>query len=243
MSNQSDRTAITASGVMKALEPLAFSIKQEEAHSLARHLQAVLDRNQTLNLTRITDPDEAVRLHIVDSVTALPFVRDAQDGPVVDIGSGAGYPGVPIAILTNRQVTLVESVKKKAAFLQEVCEDLGLSVLIEGLRAEELALRPATRFSVVTARAVSSLPSLVELAAPLLAKGGLLLAMKGSPTADELQAGDHAAAQCGLSVGDLHHVRLPVGDEVRSIVCYRAIANARVPLPRRPGMAQRHPLA
>ncbi|MDO9557664.1 MAG: 16S rRNA (guanine(527)-N(7))-methyltransferase RsmG [Coriobacteriia bacterium] len=228
------RTALVAAGV---------TATDDQIGTLAAHAEAVLQRNRVLNLTRITLPADVIRLHIVDSATALAFVDTAPGGAVADLGSGAGYPGLVLAVLSDRDFTLVESVKKKAAFLREVSQDLRIDVSIVDRRAEELALDGRGMFAAVTARALSSLPSLVELAAPLLAKNGILVALKGAPTAEEVRAGERAARLCGLVPEEVHRVVLPGGSEVRTILTYRVDCAALVRLPRRPGMAQRQPLA
>jgi 16S rRNA (guanine527-N7)-methyltransferase len=236
-------TTIDTSRVAKCLKDAGFEPSERQVELLALHTQAVLERNQTLNLTRITEVDAVIRLHILDSVTILPFLAAAPSGDIVDLGAGAGFPGVPLAILQDRPVTLVESVKKKAAFLAEVCEELAIPARIVGLRAEELATREREAYAAVVARALASLPALVELAAPLLKKRGVLIAMKGSPSVEELESGDAAARMCGLKRGNLVRLKLSGGDEERTIVVYESVGRPRLKLPRRPGMAQRHPLA
>lgn len=233
---------LSAADVQESVARLGLSPSPEQVESLLSHTIAVLDRNRFLNLTRITEPDEVLRLHIVDSLTALSALADAPRGRVADIGSGAGYPGIPLAIMSGRQFTLIESVKKKAAFLAEYCEAREPGIEILPLRAEEVAENRPSAFAAVTARALSSLPSLVELAAPLLEKHGLLIALKGVGDETEIAAGDAAGRICGMRRRAGVGLVLPGGDESRNIVVYEAVAKPRIRLPRRPGMAQRHPL-
>ena len=124
---------------------------------------------------------DAVRLHIVDSLMVLPEIGDAPDGMMIDLGSGAGFPGVPLALACGRSTLLLDSVGKKARAVRSFLVELGLDgkVDVYPRRAEEMELDPSNRAAVVVARAVSSLPSLVELASPLLRQGGWLVAMKG----------------------------------------------------------------
>ncbi len=140
---------------------------------------------------------------------------------------------------------MLESVKKKAAFLREVARELGpaLNAQVHALRAEDLALTEAGPFDAVTARAVASLPVLVELAAPLLRRGGVLLAMKGRPTREELERGSRAAETVGMSEKQRHPYELPLSGGERVIIIYGKISDPLIQLPRRAGMAQRRPLA
>jgi len=120
---------------------------------------------------------------------------------------------------------------------------LGIDAEVSAHRVEELALERAQEFAVAVARALAPLPSLVELAAPLLAPEGLLIAMKGRPSDDEVDRGDRVAAKVGLERIGTDAVELPGRNEHRTLITYRRIAKASVRLPRRPGMAQKHPMA
>lgn len=221
-----------------ALQPL-------QAELLARHIELVLEANQRVNLTRVTDPRDAIRLHTADSLTVLPDVRSAPEGPLLDLGSGAGFPGIPLAVCTNRQVTLLDSVGKKVRELDLIVSKLALTdqVAVVADRAEALASTHAESFSVVTVRAVSELPALVELAAPLLAEGGTLVCLKGSPHPDEIDRADSVAELVGMRRSMLRSFDLPEDAGHRTIVCYERLAGSRVKLPRRVGLAQHSPLA
>jgi len=214
----------------------------EQGASLLRHLELVYETNQALNLTAIPRGD-AVPMHVLDSLSSLPFVASAPDGRLADLGSGAGFPGIPLAIMTGREVALVESVRKKATFLERVSEDLCLKATVHAVRAEELAQQQSGAFSVVTARALSALPSIVELAAPLLGAGGLLVCLKGEPTDEELSRGDRVALKCGMKRTAAQSVSVPGVSGARTLVVYAKTGTPSVKLPRRNGMAQRQPLA
>lgn len=225
-----------------AAQALGLALSSEQADLLSAHLRAVLVTNESMNLTSI-DSSEAVVLHVLDSLTALAALEAAPPGAFADLGTGPGYPGIPLTIVSGRPVALVESVKKKAAFLERVVGDLCLEATVHPIRAEELAIEMPGRFSAVTARALSSLPSLVELASPLLGPGGLLICLKARMDEAELARGDAAALLCGMQRMALDRVHVPGAEVERVIVTYRKSAPPRVRLPRRPGMAQRQPLA
>jgi 16S rRNA (guanine527-N7)-methyltransferase len=206
---------------------------------------AVLEANKTTNLTRIQDTDSAIRLHAIDSLACLREVLDAPPGRLLDVGSGAGFPGLPLAVVGNREAVLLDSVAKKTRIVQSIVEELGLSGSITCVaeRAETHAESHRGEYAVVTARAVSSLAALVELAAPLLAPGGRLVCLKGRPSDQEIAAGETAASVCGMECSSIRVVLLPEGEESRTIVSYTVVDDARVALPRRLGLAQHRPLS
>jgi 16S rRNA (guanine527-N7)-methyltransferase len=233
--------ALCADDVLRGLLDVGVAASAKQANLLARHAQLVAEANRSFNLTRVTSSEEVLRLHIGDSATALPFVEAAPSGTVLDLGSGAGYPGVVLSVLSDRNLVLVESVTKKANFLRSVASELSLNAVVLDIRAEELALESPAAYSCVVARAVSALPSLIELASPLLAVGGRLVCMKAKPSQEELDSGAFAAGRCGMRLLENSQFELP-GGESRSIVVYERRGKAHEKLPRRSGMAQRHPL-
>lgn len=234
-----EETLLGTESITQRVAGIGIDLSGGQAELLARHAKLVLEQNQRMNLTRITSPAEVLDLHIVDSLAFLPQI-DVPPGKWVDIGSGAGFPGVPLAIL-GFNVTLCESVKKKAAFLASAVEQLGLAASVMPVRAEELAADRPEAFNVVVARALSSLPALVELASPLLSAGGRLIAMKGRPEADERLQAVEAGRVTGMRLIEEAGYVLPNGDG-RTVFVYERGGRAKVSLPRRPGMAQRQPL-
>jgi 16S rRNA (guanine527-N7)-methyltransferase len=231
-----------ATQILESAKALDLSLSRDAARSMARHLDLLSVANSQFNLTTIPMQDWAWA-HVLDSLSCVPEMKCAKSGRFADLGSGGGFPGIPLALATGREVMLVESVKKKAAFLAETLGALGIKGGVEPVRAEELAKREAGAFAVVTVRAVSSLASLVELASPLLEPGGRLICLKGEPRAEEVESGLGAARICGLSPVSSRCLRLPMADVRRTIIVYEKNRTSRVPLPRRPGMAQRQPLA
>lgn len=227
------------------LEPLGLMVEPTALAKMLRHLDFILEANQSINLTAITQPDDALRLHVIDSLTVLPEVESAPDGPLADIGTGAGFPGLELGIATGRTTLLVDSVRKKTEALQRflVQEVLDSWIAVSALRAEELARQNREQFAVVTARALSSLPSLVELAAPLLFVGGRLVAMKGNLEDEELARAEKVAALVGMRFESRRSLVLPRGGETREVVVYTRCGKARIKLPRREGLAQHRPLA
>lgn len=217
---------------------------QSRDQLLEHYLQAILKINETTNLTRITSPEEARVLHLEDSLVALPELNDAPEGKYGDLGSGGGFPGVPLALYSGRQTVLVDSVKKKMRLVGEVLESLGLSEQIHTYdsRIEDLALEQKGSFSVLTARALSRLVSLLELAAPLLKKDGVLICYKADIQSDEIYEADDICDLVGMELVSRRDVILSDGETKRTILAYRKTGKPKLKLPRRIGMAQRNPL-
>ena len=136
----------------------------EQRKLLDLHLELVLKENERSNLTRIVDWQQGQLLHIEDSLVGLQEFEDAPSGRAADLGSGGGFPGIPLAIVSGRQIMLVDSVAKKTTALDRMIEELGLEGQVSTYtgRSEELALEMPESFAVITARALSSLPSLLE---------------------------------------------------------------------------------
>jgi len=230
---------LTPTWATAAAAEVGVSITAWQAQQLVRHAQLVLEWNASRNLTRIVDPDDVCVLHVADSLAFLPHFPQLR-GRMVDLGSGAGYPGIPLAIV-GHDVTLCESVQKKAAFLEHAVVALGLQAGVFAGRAEDLARTQAGTFDVVVARAVSSLASLAELAAPLLREDGYLIALKGVPDAAEFDRGRAAGVTVGMEEIARERYVLQRGEE-RTAVQYVRRGPVKISLPRRAGMAQRHPL-
>lgn len=215
-------------------------ISEEQYNVLNQHLELVCVYNEQVNLTTVTG-DQAYVIHIEDSLKGIDVVGDAPEGPLVDLGSGAGFPAIPLAVATQRPVTLVESVGKKARALEQMCMQLQLeNTKVYAGRAEELALENPEAYAVVTARALTQLPSLIELASPLLFQGGWLVAYKADDIDDELTQARAIENKLGMSYKESHSVTLSDGTP-RTLIVFEKVGEPRVHLPRRPGMAQKRP--
>lgn len=176
----------------------ALSLPTEGIPALLRYWELLAEKNKVMNLTAITDPAGAARLHFLDSA-ALLALADLRGKTVVDVGTGAGFPGLPLKILEpSIQLTLLDAQRKRVDFLREVCEDLGLEDVecVHG-RAEEFAQERRESFDFAVSRAVAALPVLTELCLPLVKRGGQFLAMKSVDTGGELIASGRAAVMLG----------------------------------------------
>ncbi len=203
-------------GTAKMMEALLrdglaqLGLSTDAIPSLLRYAALLEEKNKVMNLTAITAPDEVARLHFLDSA-ALMKLLDFRGKTVVDVGSGAGFPGLPIRILEpSARVTLLDALGKRITFLQEVCDDLGLlDVTCVHARAEEFAAGHRESFDVAVSRAVASLPLLAELCLPLVKTGGTFVAMKSVDSGEELDAAAKAIEILGGRVTDVRDYAIP----------------------------------
>lgn len=209
----------------------------------------LVDWNQRFNLTAITDREGILVRHFLDSLSclkALPRAKLAAGARVIDVGTGAGFPGLPLkTVCPGMQLTLLEATGKKVTFLEHLVRVLGLKgvEVIHG-RAEELGRNPVHReqYDWALARAVAEMPSLAEYLLPLVQVGGALLAQKGEGAAAEVHEADAAIVTLGGRVRQLVPVELRGLAETRYLVVVDKVAATPKKYPRRPGMPQKRPL-
>jgi 16S rRNA (guanine527-N7)-methyltransferase len=234
--------------LIAGLAALDVELKPDARQAIDGHVALLLAWNEAINLTSITDPGLVALRHVVDSLTAVPAIRGwygDDDVRILDIGSGGGFPGMSLAAaIVHAQVTLLDSVAKKARFLETAARAIGLDdrVEVRAERAESLAAGPGAgggAWDVVTARAVAPLADLVELALPLLREGGRLIAWKRDDPA-ELAAGARAAAALGGAPPAVEAV--PVnGLEGHVLVTVRKVRPTPAGYPRDPATRRRRP--
>jgi 16S rRNA (guanine527-N7)-methyltransferase len=227
----------------EGLKTLGLTLDERAETRLARYLAALLEANRAFNLTAVTDPATAWVRHILDSLTLCPWLANGER--VVDLGSGGGLPGIPLAITRpDLSLVLVEATGKKARFLEGVAAELGLSsVRVVADRAENAGRGPAHReqYDAVTGRAVGPLRVFLELAAPMVRVGGRVLAVKGRDFERELTEASGAMKALALNVTATH--RAFDGSENETIILVlekRAATDERYP--RRPGQPKKKPL-
>lgn len=208
---------------------------------LKKHLELIIKANKTINMTRIETWDDGMLLHVYDSLVALPEVNNAPEGWYIDMGTGAGYPGIPLAIESGRKTLLVDSVKKKIAILDEIIKELHLTnIETYAGRIEMLAKDKPCSFAVVTARALSRLSVLMELASPLLQTNGYLICYKAYIDKSELNHALNLQEKLGM---DLISDRVTtIQDCYRRIICFKKTKEPTLKLPRKVGFAQKKPL-
>jgi 16S rRNA (guanine527-N7)-methyltransferase len=211
-----------------------------------RYLALLLDWNQRLNLTAIREPAAIVPRHFLDAISCAAVTGDLNGQKLVDVGAGAGLPGLPLKILyPDMALTLVESTAKKARFLAAVVEELELQqVTLVVDRAENAGHLPEHRelYDWAVARAVAAMPTLVEYLLPLCRVGGRLLAQKGPRAAEEIDQAEWAIKFLGGDQPSLHQVAVPGLDESRFLVVIDKVAPSPEGYPRRPGVPAKSPL-
>ena len=209
---------------------------------ISRHVDLVIEANKTTNLTRIDSFDEAMVLHVEDSLSGLTELNVAPEGQYGDLGSGAGYPGVPLAIASGRKTMLIDTRKKKMDIVNTMIETLGIQdqVTTYAGRAELLAKTRKGEFSVLTARALSKISVLMELASPLLKKNGHLICYKSHVDDQELEDAMRVQPLVGMSL--LSDRSFKIGETDRRILVFKKTGSPRIKLPRQEGQAQNNPL-
>lgn len=184
------------------LERWGLTLSEYQRQLLQRYLERLYATNQTMNLTRVP-PEQAVGRHLLDSLCLLALYSPPEGARALDIGAGAGLPGIPLVIVRpDLQITLLDSHGKTVQFLKETCELLGLNAEAVQARAEEWVHRPDAReqFDFVVARAVAKMPVLAELMTPFLKLGGVGLALKSINELDEIRATEPAAEALGATL-------------------------------------------
>lgn len=229
----------------EGLRVLATDLPDDARARLVDHLRLLLAWTASINLTSIREPVAAVRAHVLDSLTALPILRERELDLVLDLGSGGGYPGLPLAIaLPARRALLVESVGKKATFLAAAVDALRLADRVDVFagRAEVLArdVRHRERWPAVLARGVAGLPELLELSLPLVAPGGVLVAWKRHPLDAELQAAESVRGPFGGGPLEVHDAG-PAGIADHVLVVVPKIRRSPDVYPRDPALRRRGP--
>jgi 16S rRNA (guanine527-N7)-methyltransferase len=225
---------------------LGIRLSTRQVEALERYEKELISWNERFNLTAIREPESIRIKHFLDSLSCLLALREAPPSRLVDVGTGAGFPGLPLKIvIPTIRLTLVESVGKKAEFCRHMVDVLGLEgVDVLHARAEEIGQMRGQRglYDWATARAVASLPVLLEYLLPLVRIGGRVLAQKGESGPTEVQASERALHILGGQVHQLIPVHLPGVAEDRYLVVINKIAATPDHYPRRPGTPSRNPL-
>ena len=225
--------------LVRGLPELGLSLEEQQIKTLCDFGEAVIRQNEVMNLTAITDPAQVAKLHLLDSLSVLT-VADLSGKTLIDVGCGAGFPGVPIAIASNARVTLLDSLGKRVAWLESILPTLGISASCVTARAEEAVSKHREQFDYATSRAVARLNILLELTAPFVKVGGALLAMKGSAAREELQEAKSAVKKLGLQVEKIQD--FSIDGATHSVIVLRKIAPTPAQYPRRYAKIKQNPL-
>lgn len=209
------------------------------------YLREILDINEKINLTSIRDFESAKLLHLRDSLTVLDDINRSIPGKYADIGTGGGFPGVPLCLASGRKTTLVDSRAKKLDAIKQALQNANISLdsfTFLPLRIEDFGKNYRGEYSVITARALSSLPSVMELACPALCVGGTLIAMKANIDESELKCAKQICKKLGFSSPRLRKFTLGEEHINRCVITFDKVETEKINLPRKIGLAQKCPL-
>lgn len=210
---------------------------------LERFAALMLAQNQVMNLTAITEPKDVAALHLLDSLALFP-IAGLEAEKVIDVGAGAGFPGIPLAIAgPSLRVTLLDSLGKRVDFLRRTCETLALeNTECVHARAEDLTGERREMFDTAVSRAVAALPVLSELCLPLVKVGGRMLAMKSSRTEDEIEQSKAAVKVLGGQIEWVKDYTIPTTDVKHRVICIRKVTPTPKKYPRRFALIKKAPL-
>ena len=225
-------------------EKIDIKFTEEQLNQFHEYMNLLLEWNEKINLTAITDPNEVILKHFIDSLTINKYIK--ENSTLADVGTGAGFPGIPLKILRpDLKITLVDSLNKRINFLNEVINKLNL-VNIETVhsRIEDFGKDKKYReiFDFVTARAVANLAVLSEYLLPIAKVGGQCVCMKGSSVEEELSNGKNAIKVLGGKIKNIDEFVLPDSDMSRNVIIIDKIKNTPNKYPRKAGIPVKEPL-
>lgn len=220
-----------------------LGLDTEKAETLAHFAELMLSKNAVMNLTRITEPDAVAQLHLLDSAALLRFA-DLRGKKAVDVGTGAGFPGMPLRILEpDFDLTLLDSLGKRVEWLREACDTLSLRrVECVHARAEEFAAEKREQFDFALSRAVANLQVLCELCLPLVCVGGRFLAMKSVDSDEEINAAKNAVKTLGGKIAAIEDYTIPTSSVVHRLVIIEKTAPTPKGYPRAFAKIKKSPL-
>ena len=224
----------------EGLPLLGLELSENAADTLCAFGEGVVKQNEVMNLTAITEPDKVARLHLLDSLTLLTL-ENFKGKTVIDVGCGAGFPGVPLKIACpEAKVTLLDSLGKRMNWLESFLPTLGITARYITARAEEAVTEHREAFDYATSRAVARLNILLELTAPYVRVGGKVLAMKGTAAMEELEEAKGAIQKLGLQLEKVQ--QFPIEDTGHTVIVLRKVRRTPPQYPRRYAQIKKSPL-
>ena len=231
-------------GLLEKASTMGVRFSVEQMDKFYKYMNLLIEWNEKMNLTAIIEPNEIILKHFIDSITIL---KDIKDGlTIVDVGTGAGFPGIPLSIMNpTLKITLVDSLNKRLIFLQEVINELDLkNVELVHARAEEFGRNKKYRekFDVATSRAVANLSTLSEYLLPLVKINGKAISMKAGNASQEIEDAKKAIKTLGGNINNIEEFNLPQSDIGRTIIIIDKIKETPGKYPRKPGTPSKEPI-
>ena len=230
------------------LEELNITLTDEQIEQFLQYYEMLVEKNKVMNLTGITEYEEVIQKHFLDSLSLIRVIPDiaSQKLTVIDLGTGAGFPGIPLKIaFPELEITLMDSLNKRILFLQEVIDALGQKKVsaVHG-RAEEMSSNATHRqqYDLCVSRAVSNLAVLTEYCLPFVKKGGLFVSYKSADSDAEIQEGKKAISILGGKLTSVDKFQLPESDLRRALVCIKKVKDTPKKYPRKAGTPAKLPL-
>ena len=217
-------------------------LKYEQIEKFYKYMNLLLEWNEKMNLTAITEPNEVILKHFIDSLTISNLIKEGEK--VIDVGTGAGFPGIPLSIVNDANITLLDSLNKRIIFLEEVIKELELNnIKAVHSRVEEFAKNKKERemYDIATSRAVAPLNVLLEYLLPLVKVGGKCICMKGSNT-EEIDEAKNALKILGGEIEKVDKITLPNSDITRNIIIVKKVKETPLKYPRKPGTPSKEPI-
>lgn len=226
--------------LLEGLPQLGLELPEKAAELLCAFGSAVVEQNKVMNLTAITEPEQVAKLHLLDSLSLLA-VKDLKGKKLIDVGCGAGFPGVPVKIACPEvELTLLDSLGKRMHWLETILPQLGVCANCVTARAEDAVADCREQYDFATSRAVARLNVLLELTAPFVKVGGYVLAMKGSAALEELEEAKKAIKTLGLKLEAVRE--FPVDGTAHTVIVLKKVAPTPARYPRRFAKIKQNPL-
>ena len=230
--------------IKEYMNKINIEISDKQIEKFFDYMNLLLEWNEKINLTAITEPEDIILKHFVDCATILKYIKD--EDKIIDIGTGAGFPGIPLKILNEKlDITLMDSLNKRINFLNEIINKLELKNIVAiHARAEELARNKEYRekFDIATSRAVANLSTLSEYMLPFVKKDGMVISMKGSNIEEEVKNAKKAIKILGGEIEKIDNFNLANTNNIRNIITIKKVVKTPKEFPRKAGKPSKEPI-
>lgn len=230
--------------IKEYMNKINIEISDKQIEKFFDYMNLLLEWNEKINLTAITEPEDIILKHFVDCATILKYIKD--EDKIIDIGTGAGFPGIPLKILNEKlDITLMDSLNKRINFLNEIINKLDLKNIVAiHARAEELARNKGYRekFDIATSRAVANLSTLSEYMLPFVKKDGMVISMKGSNIEEEVKNAKKAIKILGGEIEKIDNFNLANTNNIRNIITIKKVVKTPKEFPRKAGKPSKEPI-